>query len=145
VLITSILTISSFSCSNLFIDGGHKHSNEKTGTTGPTGGQTGGDKHSNKKTETTGTTDGKARGHKPCPVLPSVVPVVSVFFMVCLSPPILPSVFPVVLVFFMVCSPNEKITIREVTDGQTGGDKPPIKRLKQEKLLMVKLVVISTA
>ena len=39
---------------------------------------------------------------------------------------------------------NEKTTTREVTDGQTGGDKPPIKRLKQEKLMMVKLEVIST-
>ena len=39
---------------------------------------------------------------------------------------------------------NEKTTTREVTDGQTGGDKPPIKRLKQEKLLMAKLEVIST-
>jgi hypothetical protein len=81
------------------------------------------------------------------PVLPSVVPVVSVFSLEGLSPPVIQSVFPVVSVFLLVgLSPpatetkgttdgqtggdkpsNEKTGRREVTDGQTGGDKPPIK------------------
>jgi hypothetical protein len=46
-----------------------------------TDGKTGGDKHTIKKTETTGTP----------PVLPSVVPVVSIFCMIFLSPPVLPA------------------------------------------------------
>jgi hypothetical protein len=57
------LTISKFCCSSRFI-GGDKHPNKKTGTTGPTDGQTGGDKHPNKTTGTTGPNDGQTGGDK---------------------------------------------------------------------------------
>jgi hypothetical protein len=72
MLITSSLTINSFSCFNLFYGvlitpsnvktGGDKPSNKNTGTTGNTDGKIEGDKPSNKKTETTGTTEGKTKG-----------------------------------------------------------------------------------
>jgi hypothetical protein len=61
----------------------------------------------------------------------SVVAVVSVFSMVCLSPPVLPSVISLLSVFIATDGQTrgdkpsiEKTGTREVTDGQTGGDKP---------------------
>jgi hypothetical protein len=66
------LTICSFCCSNLLIEGLKTgtvklvviNTLKKTETTGTTDGKTGGDKFINKKTETTGTTNGKTRGDK---------------------------------------------------------------------------------
>jgi hypothetical protein len=53
--------------------------------------------------------------------------------------PVLPSVVPVVSVFSI-----KKTETTGTTDGKLEVMSPPIKRLEQEKLLMVKLEVIST-
>jgi hypothetical protein len=66
------LTICSFCCSNLFIEGliissltitgGDEASNKKTGTRETTDGHTGGDEAFNEKTGTAETTDGQTGG-----------------------------------------------------------------------------------
>jgi hypothetical protein len=63
-------------------------------------------------------------------ILPSVVPVVSIFCMIFLSPPVLPSVIPLVRLFIggLITCPPINTERREITDGKTGGDKHTIKK-----------------